>query len=179
MFVFLGRIINQLVQGYIKPVRVVKNRAGLISWDTPFRCLPIDMDIFMHMNNAMYLRVAELARWRIFPKALASSKKSGLGVLFLVVESKVQYMRPINAFQSFVINTALSSSDDKWLHYKHVLQAAPTTESQDPEVFAVVHCRAVLKEKSGKTFRISDLKQDSQFYNMLLENDNIAPKDAV
>lgn len=178
MFVFLGRVINQLVQGYIKPVHVVRNRAGLISWDTPFRCWPIDMDIFMHMNNAMYLRVAELARWRIFPKALASSKKSSKGILFLVVESKVQYIRPVNALQPFVINTALSSSDDKWLHYKHVLQAAPTREDQDPVVFAVVDCKAVLKEKSGKTFKISDLKQDSEYYNMLLENDNIDAKRA-
>ena len=164
---------NQLLQGYLNPVKVIKNKAGLISWDTPFRCLPFDMDLFLHMNNAMYLRVAELARWRIFVQASSSSSKSATGALFLVVENKVQYLKPIDGFKPFVINTSLSSTEDKWLHYKHVFQSEPTAQGKEPKVYAIVDCRAVIKEKSGKTVKISDLRNDSDFYRELLANDDL------
>ena len=93
-----------------------------------------------------YFRVAELARWRIFPDS---------GVLsfnwrFLVVDQNIKYLRPIQPFQSFLVTSTVSSSENKWLHYRHTFESLPVI-GQEPVEFAIVELKAVIKEPSGKT----------------------------
>ena len=58
MLTFTARMIAALVKGHIKGAPTPGT--DLVS---TWRCWPIDLDVFMHLNNANYLRVAELSRW--------------------------------------------------------------------------------------------------------------------
>lgn len=172
MIVFTIRIINQLIRGWLKPLPITKSPTSPISYDVAMRCWPVDMDMFMHMNNAMYVRCAELARWRIFPQSESLRMTSMNGILFLAVEQHVVYQRPIMPFAQYVIRTTVNASDNKWLSYKHTFQQHPSQvkAGDEPKVYAVVDCKAVLKEKSGKTVKIDQIAKDSKFYSRLVEN---------
>lgn len=50
-----------MFHGYAFPGNVALTKAAV----APFRLWPTDMDIFFHMNNASYVRVAELSRWLV------------------------------------------------------------------------------------------------------------------
>jgi acyl-CoA thioesterase FadM len=159
------RILNQLMLGKYAPLKMTLT-PGKVVYEVPFRCYPVDMDAFMHMNNAMYARVAELARWRIFPKT-DTLKFSDKGILFLVVENDITYNRPIMPFQKYIVKTTLTSTENKWLFYEHKFIQHPSQvkTGEEPKTFATVIAKAVLKEKSGKTVRISEV--DSDFYRTL------------
>ena len=62
MLLFTLRIFAQLAGGTL--ARILKG-----STTATFRLYPLDCDIYGHMNNASYLRVAELARWRQFAQS--------------------------------------------------------------------------------------------------------------
>jgi acyl-ACP thioesterase len=52
-------MMNQMFLGYAFPGNVLLKKASVAQ----FRLWPIDIDLFGHMNNASYIRVAELSRW--------------------------------------------------------------------------------------------------------------------
>lgn len=165
MFVFLGRIINQVLHGHFKPVVISTKGPGAVSFDSPFRLWPIDMDIFMHMNNASYVRVSELARWRAFPAA-GFLKPSFRNVVFLVTEQKVKYLKPILPFRNYTVRTTVTSSENKWLHYEHRFISVPK-EGKEPTVHAVVEATAVVKRPDGRTFKIDEMGKESDFFGRL------------
>ncbi|KAJ1421267.1 hypothetical protein B484DRAFT_124228 [Ochromonadaceae sp. CCMP2298] len=47
------------------------------------------------------------------------------GVMFLATDQTVKYMRPIEAFQRYVVNTSVSVENDKWFYYKHTFLQHP------------------------------------------------------
>ena len=59
MFLLGCRVANQMFLGYAFPGKVAITKAAVAQ----FRLWPTDMDFFFHMNNASYIRVAELCRW--------------------------------------------------------------------------------------------------------------------
>eukprot|EP00558_Chaetoceros_sp_UNC1202_P010991 CAMPEP_0197248282 /NCGR_PEP_ID=MMETSP1429-20130617/37160_1 /TAXON_ID=49237 /ORGANISM="Chaetoceros sp., Strain UNC1202" /LENGTH=174 /DNA_ID=CAMNT_0042709429 /DNA_START=186 /DNA_END=710 /DNA_ORIENTATION=- len=158
------------------------------------RCYPTDTDIFFHMNNANYLANAELARWRTLGgsgDALWNRATSKQGLLFLAVENKVRYIRPIDPMQRYVISTTCTvDNDDKWFYYRHTFQEHPNdaksrvvrgggggsggadtgtgtctgTGTDKLKKFAVVDLKAVVKQRDGKTIRPSELMKESDFY---------------
>ena len=167
MLVFALRVIYQVARGYIKKP-VVKVKGGTRCVDIDFRCSPIDIDVFMHMNNARYLHMAELARWRTMVASNSSSRIfSKEGMVFLAAENTVQYYRPIAPFQRFVISTTLTApkDSDKWFYYTHTFREhdKDVKPGGDPRVFAEVVCRAVVKQRNGKTIKPSQLVEDSDF----------------
>lgn len=62
MFIFGLRVVNQLLLGrFVKPnIKKVANTQVIV---LTFRAWPIDLDFNWHLNNASYLRTAELARF--------------------------------------------------------------------------------------------------------------------
>jgi acyl-CoA thioesterase FadM len=186
MITFTLRIINQVVRGYLSPPKINANKTV----DIAFRCYPVDIDGFLHMNNSNYLQAAELSRWRttapilshLFKKTNGSNsdgKSKGL-FLFLAAENRVKYIRPINPFQRYIISTSIhvDKEDDKWIYYRHVFEehpddiAKPKPQEQDssatrartPMKFAVVDLKAVVKEGNGKTIKPSTIIHDSKYF---------------
>lgn len=168
MFVFGLRVINQLIIGTFKKLPI--KSPYRVAW----RCWPIDIDTYMHMNNSCYARNAELARWRAFPQADMIRLLSS-GVYFFAVDQSIQYFRPINAFQKFAIDTTVSITDNKWMHYHHTFVQHPDdlkSPDQKPTVFCIVKCKAVLKEKSGKTIPPAEVMSKSPLYKALMDDQN-------
>lgn len=103
-------------------------------------------------------------------------------MVFLAVENKIQYLRPIAPFERYVISTTCttdddsssSSKNDKWLYYRHVFQQHPddiirrddNDEEKDavPLIYAVIDLKAVVKQKNGVTIKPSALMNESKFY---------------
>jgi len=110
--------------------------------ETQFRCWPIDLDIFLHMNNAKYVRVAELSRWSVFPSSGMMSLFRERGVMFLVVDQRIQYFKSIVPYQKYTVQTSIvySQKNDKWLYYIHTFVQDPSTvlHGKDPIVYANV-----------------------------------------
>jgi acyl-CoA thioesterase FadM len=159
------RIIHQLVRGSLSRPVVTKDKKVII----PFRCWPIDIDAFFHMNNANYLLNAELSRWRTLPASSVFSRVlSDKGMVFFAAENTVRYLRPINPMQKYVISTTccVDHDEDKWFYYRHVFQQHPSDVPLGtlPKEYAIVDLKAVVKERSGKTIRPSELIRDSDFY---------------
>ena len=62
MIALACRMANQMFLGFMFPGSVLVTKAAV----APFRLWPMDIDLFGHMNNASYVRVAELSRWWVF-----------------------------------------------------------------------------------------------------------------
>lgn len=162
MLLYTLRVLSQIALGFVRPPVLNKAKRSV---DVAFRCYPIDIDTYLHMNNANYLRVAELARWRIFPVSGLFAASLNHGWMFLAAEQKVTYLRPIQPFQRYVVSTTMSHSDNKWLLYTHTFVQHPGDVKAGKEalVYSVIHLKAVLKEKGGKTVRPGDFISSSQW----------------
>lgn len=70
--------------------------------------------------------------------------------------------------QKYVISTTccVDHDEDKWFYYRHVFQQHPSDVPLGtlPREYAIVDLKAVVKERSGKTIRPSELIRDSDFY---------------
>jgi acyl-CoA thioesterase FadM len=202
MFLFTLRTLYQVGLGALKAPALVTKRVcaspGAVAKravELDFRCWPIDMDVQMHMNNSCYLRVAELARWRLFSPSGMMGPALKKGWLFLAVEQTVTYYKPIPPMAAYRVEVSVDVRDDKWIMYKHRFLKGSTTDKaiadskraqreaerqarvgvglkhhhnadhhdhdegdQGSEVvFCEVDLRAVMKERSGKTVRPSEL----------------------
>lgn len=164
------RIIDSVLRGYIKPP--VLNKATK-TVTIPFRCWPIDVDPYLHMNNSKYLFLAELARWRTFPETgMVQKAFSKEGLFFLLAETSVEYQRPINPFQKFVISTNITmGNDDKWVYYHHSFLQHPddVKKGKEPLTFAKLKVKSVLKQANGKTIKPSTIIEDSEFIRDWIE----------
>lgn len=175
MLLFTLRILNQVALGAFSKVKIHRfNTAGSAYYVVPFRCFPIDIDIFFHLNNAMYVRVAELARWRIFSEAKMYDIAVKQGAMFLVVKQSVEYKRPILPFQRYIVKTSVSIEDDKWLLYKHRFEEHPNDvrPGSEPKLYSVVDCKAVIKKRTGETIKTSHFLDQSEFYRKLVKGLN-------
>ncbi|CAJ1957118.1 unnamed protein product [Cylindrotheca closterium] len=157
------RIINSVLQGYIKPPVLDKATKTVT---IPFRCSLLDIDPYMHMNNSKYLFLAELARWRTFPATgVVHKAMSKEGFFFILAATQVEYQRQITPFEKFVISTSVTmGSDDKWLYYHHHFLQHPddVKPGNEPMTFAKVKAKSVLKQANGKTIKPSTLVEESE-----------------
>ena len=189
MLTLACRMANQLFFGFTFPCSVSVTRAAV----APFRLWPIDIDLFGHMNNASYIRVAELSRWCVsnlsFPPLFRSLHnficmdnrrmlaESGLlvhmmrkQIVFLAVEQTITYSRPILPFQKYAVTTTVTvSEDDKWMYYHHSFDQHPDHEGgKKPKHYALIHLKAVMKENTGKTVKPSQICALNKYHRDLL-----------
>eukprot|EP00697_Spironema_sp_BW2_P015879 gnl/Spiro4/6903_TR3572_c0_g1_i1.p1 gnl/Spiro4/6903_TR3572_c0_g1~~gnl/Spiro4/6903_TR3572_c0_g1_i1.p1 ORF type:complete len:201 (+),score=14.32 gnl/Spiro4/6903_TR3572_c0_g1_i1:76-678(+) len=152
----VARVVVAIAEGAI--TRPTITPAGKII--TPFRCWPLDVDSYLHMNNASYFKVAELSRWRTHSQSGTLRWCMQRRLAFLIAEQSAQYYRPINPFQKFIVSTEHAVADDKWFMVSHEFLQHPSDvkPGTEPRTFAKIDVRAVLKEPSGRTVRPSELE---------------------
>lgn len=181
MFLYAVRVFNSIILGMLKSVQVVKSTVPKKPsyYQLSYRAYPIDLDTYMHMNNACYFRVAELARWRIFPQSRSLHESLSKGWMFLVAQQKINYYKPIGPFQKFVIRTSIQHTQDKWLHYSHTFMQHPDNvqTGKEPTTYAHIQMKAVIKDKSGKTVKPSEFMKISDFNEQLISEGDVEELD--
>lgn len=78
-----------------------------------FRVWPTDLDVFMHMNNGMYLILMDLGRLDLMIRSGMWAKVKAQGWYPVVVAETIQFRRSLNPFQHFEIETRVLGWDDK------------------------------------------------------------------
>jgi acyl-CoA thioesterase FadM len=163
------RIANQLIWGMMRKHADVNPFEKVVT--KQFRCWPVDLDIFGHMNNASYIRVGELCRWRMLAASGMLPKMLKDQVAFLVTEQKVTYLKPIDPFQTYNVNTSVTVDETgKWALYKHSFQSI----SPDPKkavTYGTVEVKAVLKQRDGKTVRAGDYTRSNDYFKRFVVNE--------
>lgn len=172
MLTFTLRAINQLLWGMIKPLKTsvdIKDGVKVMKFESTFRCWPVDMDAFFHMNNAMIVRVAELSRWRAFPQTKIIDFLLGQKAVVMVAKNDAQYFRPVPPFRKYVVQTTLHFTDNKWVDFESRFIQHPqyVKEGKEPALYAIVNARTVLKYWSGKTVPLDELRRLNQFFGQL------------
>jgi len=80
---------------------------------TVFRCLPTDLDIYGHMNNARYLAILDLARLDM----LLQSRKLGVflkrGWYPVVAAETIRFRTSLKIFQRFEVETKSLGRDER------------------------------------------------------------------
>lgn len=165
MLMYTLRVMNQMILGATYPAKVVSKQVS-----SNWRCYPVDLDLFGHMNNANYIRVAELSRWRMLAESGLFQFMRKRRLVFLLVEQQVTYARPIMPFQSYVVQTRIrvDIDDDKWLYYTHTFEEANPRAGAEPKQYAKIEAKTVMKEANGKTVRPSEVSAVNHYYRDLV-----------
>jgi acyl-CoA thioesterase FadM len=157
--------------GLVFPSKVKIIKEGIKGAQASFRLWPVDMDIFIHMNNASYIRVAELHRWRMLSESGLLKQMMKDKTIFLAVDQSITYSRPILPFQKYIVTTTVKASDDdKWMYYQHSFdQPGEVKDEKTRKHYALITLKAVMKAPSGKTVRPSEVFTKNDYYKELVE----------
>ncbi len=117
---------------------------------TKFRVLPTDLDILNHMNNGVYLSIADLGRFDLFIRngAWAIFKKRGW---YPVVASEtISFRKSLEPWQRFVVESRLLGLDEKAAYVEQRFTV-------DGEIYTKAYIRARFLKKSGGVVTIEEL----------------------
>ena len=105
---------------------------------------PSDIEIFFHLNHAMYLRHAELARWELLPRTGLLQKAVKDRWMFLVVSQDADYLKPLPPLVKFTMNTrAEPDKTGKYLMFTHDFW-------YKGEMYCSARVKAIVKRSSGE-----------------------------
>lgn len=82
---------------------------------TPFRVWPTDLDVFMHVNNGVYLSMMDLARIDLMTRSGIAGEIRRRGWHPVVTSQTIQYRRSLRPFERFDIVTRVLDWDDKYI----------------------------------------------------------------
>ena len=121
---------------------------------TYHRCWFRDIDFFMHMNNAMYFRHFELARWELLPRTGLLQHALKENWMFLAVEQDCKYLKMVRPLTKFECRSSITIADNKWLDFHHSLWSM-----DGKTLYSEGMVRAVVKRRNGKTVRPSEFPE--------------------
>ena len=121
---------------------------------TYHRCWFRDIDFFMHMNNAMYFRHFELARWELLPRTGLLQHALKENWMFLAVEQDCKYLKIVRPLTKFECRSSITIADNKWLDFHHSLWSM-----DGKTLYSEGMVRAVVKRRNGKTVRPSEFPE--------------------
>eukprot|EP00667_Euglena_gracilis_P018996 EG_transcript_20282 len=178
-FFYTFRLPLHVLLGRLKQITVKQPaEGGRPYYDVELRCWPVDVDVFMHLNNSAYLRCAELSRWRAITEMGIFWQTFRNGWLFLIAEQRITYRRPIDPFQRYIIRTEAHAKDDKWIHYTHRFLQHPddVAPGATPTLFAQIEMKSVVKSRQGEVIKPKDLIAFSDFSKQLIVSEADADK---
>ena len=141
---FTARTAGRVLRGFLISERVQTPVAPSVNMTTQHFVRPSDCDMFMHMNNAMYFRHAELARWELLPRTGLLQKAISERWMFLVVDQFASYMKPIKPFSSFEVKTRAGSDDSgKYIMFTHEFWYKDS-------LYCTANVKAIVKRTTGK-----------------------------
>ncbi|KAA6386296.1 MAG: hypothetical protein EZS28_018177 [Streblomastix strix] len=106
------RVLYNIIEGYLHNKQ--NQNINETRWFSRARLSDIDM--FMHMNNASYFRVAEYARWAWTYESVLGRIMKERNVYPLVTLVSARYRRPIRLWQKYEIRSRMIDINDKAMH---------------------------------------------------------------
>lgn len=89
---------------------------------TPFRVLPTDLDVQLHMNNGVYLSLLDIARMDLLQRADLLKPLRKRGWFPVVTAESIGFRRSLTLFQRFEVGTQVLGWDDRsfYVHQRFV-----------------------------------------------------------
>lgn len=112
--------------------------------DTTLRVYPNDLDIFLHVNNGVYLTYADLGRTDLLLRANAFKLIRQQGWYPVVAAETIQFKRSLKLGQKFSINTKVLGWDDRSVYLEQRF------ESNNQWVATALIEAIFLSKKGGK-----------------------------
>lgn len=109
---------------------------------TPFRVLPTDCDVLLHVNNGVYLSLMDLGRVDLMLRSGVFPQLRARGWYPVVAGQSIQYFRSLNPFDRFAIETRILGWNDRSFFVEQRFLRGPDVVAQ-----AVVRARFL---SSGK-----------------------------
>ncbi|MDO5559030.1 MAG: thioesterase family protein [Oscillospiraceae bacterium] len=94
-----------------------------------------DLDSLGHINNSVYLKYLESARWDFFYQSGLLDSFNCQKLLLVVLETKIRYIREIKIFDNVEVKTVWECTDGIMIN-KHRL-----VNSKNGELFAKAECK--------------------------------------
>ena len=80
---------------------------------TPFRVLPTDCDVLLHVNNGVYLSLMDLGRVDLMLRSGMFARLRARGWYPVVAGQSIQYFKSLNPFERFTIETRIVGWDER------------------------------------------------------------------
>lgn len=111
-----------------------------------FRCLPTDIDMNIHLNNARYMMLADMGRIDIFLRSglVAAARKRGWAPLLGGLQTA--YVREVRLWQRFEVVSTIETWEDTQIIGQHRFVL------DDGRVAAMVLTTGGVYDKRGKRF---------------------------
>ncbi|HEX2717114.1 MAG TPA: acyl-CoA thioesterase [Gemmatimonadaceae bacterium] len=82
---------------------------------TPFRVWPTDLDVLRHVNNGVYLSIMDLGRMDLLRRSGLLRPILARGWYPVATGETIQFLRSLELFDRFVIETRVLGWDDKYI----------------------------------------------------------------
>ncbi|MBB1500803.1 acyl-CoA thioesterase [Propioniciclava sp. MC1683] len=124
-------------------------------WDTartPFRVVPTDLDLLLHMNNGKYLTLMDLGRMDLMVRSGMWAKLSARGWFPVVAGQTITYRKSLRLGQRFDLYTRVLGFDDKWGYVEQTFCVGET-------VYAHAIIRSRFLKKTGGSVEHDELEE--------------------
>jgi YbgC/YbaW family acyl-CoA thioester hydrolase len=110
--------------------------------EVQFRVLPTDLDIFMHMNNGLYLTLMDLGRMDILVRSGFFAVARKRGWYPVVGTATIEYKKSLQLFDRYTIATRMIRWDDRWFYIEQQF-------IKGDRVAATATIKAMMRSKEG------------------------------
>ncbi|MGQ7848013.1 acyl-CoA thioesterase [Granulosicoccus sp. 3-233] len=106
-------------------------RLGILDTsETPLRVLPNDLDIFMHVNNGVYLTYADLGRTDLMLRSGTFARVRKQGWYPVAAEASIRFRKSLTLGQRFNIHTRIAGWDDRAIYVEQNFMQGDTLMAQ-------------------------------------------------
>lgn len=85
--------------------------------------MPWHIDFNLHVNNAVYLKFLEAARWDHIVLAGAAKQMFAKRCRFIVASIEIGYLREIKLFKKIELRTSILGADEKYLYMRQTIHS--------------------------------------------------------
>lgn len=93
-----------------------------------------ELDSYGHVNNAVYINYTEQARWKILSEAGLLNNFLDRGLLLVVTETNIRYMRELKLFNEIEVVTEIKYEAPYLVFYHDILNLTNDVKAAKAEV---------------------------------------------
>jgi acyl-CoA thioesterase FadM len=130
-----------------------RSRLGILDVaHTPFRVRPTDIDILRHMNNGVYLSMADLGRFDLLIRSGVWETFNRLGWYPVVANQTISYRKSLDLWTKYDLQSKLVGADARGIFVEQRFVV-------NGEIYAQMVIRGRFLKRSGGTVTIDELNE--------------------